>query len=425
MIGGIARKPGGAPAAGVMISLRSMMSDGNQYGNGMQTGADGRYQLETQPDSICMLLVDDKEWAAPMLTGIRIEPKKNIENLDFDLRPATTLSGHVTVAGKPVAGQDVSLQQSGMDTNSNPQMRPKAGERTYVAPINHYRQAMTDAEGRYEFKIGPGRYLLKAGQNSAPQQFEIKDETTREFNFAVARPDRGPLAIHVVGGEPASDVAGAIVEIRSQNHWWSAETLVTDAQGRANVERNLAQTFLHVRTADGAQAAMIVIGPDDAAAEVAVQPCGSAKGRLVDGSTSKPLANTGFQFGIRPELGITIYGGVDFGGAAATTDDEGRFTLPNLIVKQDYSFDVPQRDGEPNMQSRAPMSITSVGESDVGDVVMQSMARPGMPTPAAAVVAGIDAPATKASWSRMLVLGNLIGIPLLVIGLLVLRRMTR
>ena len=74
------------------------------------------------------------------------------------------------------------------------------------------------------------------------------------------------------------------------------------------------------------------------------------------------------------------------------------------------------------------VAVKAVGESDLGDVVMVSIARPEASTPAAAaaMAAGVaPGPAEQASWSRMLILGNLIGIPLLAIAFFAWRRMTQ
>jgi hypothetical protein len=426
MVGGIARRPDGAPAVGVTISLRGVMPDGDQFGTGTQTRSDGRYQLEAQPNSICMLVVDDQNWAAPIRTGIAVEPKKNIDNIDFELRPATKITGRVTAAGNPVPNQRMQLTQSGMDGTSKLNLPKRTGGGgPYTVTVHYYRQAITDSDGRYEFNVGPGRYLLKATQNSAPQQFEIRDEKSKAVDFAVARPDRGPLSVHVVGGTPPVDQAGAIVEIRSQNNWWSGDMERTDSQGRLKTERNLSRTLIHARSADGLQAAVVEIGEEDPAAEITVKPCGTAKGRLLD-AAGKPIANTDAYVGIRPDTGITLYGGVNFGGSTFKTDSDGKFTLSNLVVNQNYSIEVPQQN-QPNMQSRGPVAVKTAGESDVGDVTMQAMVRPGTATPAATAIlstGGAAVPAGQMSWSRLLIMVNLIGIPLAAIGYFVWRRVT-
>jgi len=426
MVGGIARKADGTPATGVMISLRAVMPDGNQFGSGAQTGPDGRYQIETQPNSTCMLVVDDANWAAPIRTGVVVEPKKNVENIDFELRPATKVTGRVTVAGKPVANQSLSLTQSGMDGTSKANVAKSAGSgRPFNSTVHYYREAITDADGRYEFNVGPGRYLLKATQSSAPQQFEIRDEKSKTVDFAVARPDRGPFSLHVVSGTPPADVADAVIEIRSQSNWWNADVQQTDRQGKLNTERSLSRTFIYARSADGTLGAVVEVGPDDPSKQITIKPCGTAKGRLVD-PAGKPIRNTEVYYGVRPDTGITLYGGVNFGGGQFQTDGDGKFTIPSLVVDQEYSFDVPQSQNSPNKQSRRPVAVNAAGESDLGDVVMVSIVRPESSTPAAAAIAsGLVPPEEQISWPRVLMLGNMIGIPLLVVAFFAWRRMAR
>jgi 5-hydroxyisourate hydrolase-like protein (transthyretin family) len=342
MIGGIARQPGGDPAAGVRISIRGIGPDNNHFGNGTQTGADGRYQLEAPADSVCMLIVEDQNWAAELKTDITVEKKKDISDLNFDLRTPTKITGRIAVraSGRPAVNQSVSLEQSGMDTNSNPQLRRSQGGNQYVPPLNHYRQTTTDADGRFEFKVGPGRFLLRGSRNAAQQQFTVKDEPALNFDFTVERPDRGPFTAQIDAGKTGADVAGTTIEIRSENQWWTPEVAEADSAGKVTMERSLLRAFVHARSKDGKFGQIVAIDPDTETTTIDLQTCGDLTGRLVHATSGKALANADFVYGIRPDLGITIYGGVSFAGASGKTDGDGRFTISNLVINQNYDIDL-------------------------------------------------------------------------------------
>lgn len=424
-LSGRATSPGGAPVSGVTISARGIGPENQYFGSSAQTGADGRYQIEVTPDTVCMLIVDDPKWAAPIKAGIVARSGTDQTDLDFELRAATRVTGRVTLdrTGAPVAGQQVTLQQAGMDANSHPDLKSGDGKnRGYIPPLNYTRGAETDADGRFEFQVGPGRYLLTAGRNAAPQQFEVASESSLQFDFRVDRPDRGQIEVRVVSGNPPQAVPDASVEVRDQSRWYGANVQQSDSQGRVQTERDLVRSFVYARSSDGTQSAVAEIGPDDKTVTVTLQPSGTAKGRLIRDSGGSPMRQTEFLYGIRPDLGVTLYGDLSFCGGSARTDQDGRFTLPNLVVGREYSIVVP-RDGQTGLESDHVFTLSSAEPVDLGDIrISSTVAQPQ------AVLAPVPAaPPTERgfSWQRLFVLMNLVGLPLLVIGFIVWRRVAR
>ncbi|MFO1091939.1 MAG: hypothetical protein U0992_01310 [Planctomycetaceae bacterium] len=421
-ISGLVKKPDGTPASGVNISVRGINADGNQFMNNAQSGADGRYQLELQPKVICILVVDDQEWAAPIKTGISAKSNEDPKSLDFELRTPTKVTGRVTAgAGKVVANQEVTLEQFGMDTNSTPELRRSGNQ--YIPPLNHYRRTQTDSDGRFEFKVGPGRFMLRGSRNGGPQQFTVKDEPSLEFSFKLERPDRGPLTVQVVPGAEASGakVGSAVAEVRVQEQWWTPDMGVADGDGKLTFERRLAKGMLLVRTEDQKFATVQELTPDTSSLKIEVQPCGELTGRLVHGVSGKPLKDTDFSYGIQPDLGMTLYAGLGFGGGNGRTDGEGRFKIPNLVVGQKYDFQAYLPDQPLRTQTQLP--VPKPESTDVGDVRMIAQNAPVAVTPAAiAVDEEAAAATTKMSWSRMLIIANLIGVPLVAIAFFIWQR---
>ena len=209
---------------------------------------------------------------------------------------------------------------------STPELRRSGNQ--YIPPLNHYRRTQTDSDGRFEFKVGPGRFMLRGSRNGGPQQFTVKDEPSLEFNFQLERPDRGPLALQVVPGKTTTgaNVGSAVAEVRVQEQWWTPDTGVADGDGKLTFERRLAKGFLLVRTADQKFATVQELTPDTSSLKVEVEPCGELTGRLMNGVSGKPLKDTDFSYGIQPDLGMTLYAGLGFGGGGVRTDAEGRFT---------------------------------------------------------------------------------------------------
>src|SRR5262249_44485637 len=145
--------PDGKPAANIRIAADGAGYAHHNFHGEVSTDKDGRYEFLAYPNEIYLVAVRDKTWAAPPHTGFAVWPNQPVENLDFQLQPATRVSGQVTVGPnkKPVSGQQMMVQQKGKDLHSlknielpNPEKSKRA-----VQPLLQ-QLVTTDKDGRYE-----------------------------------------------------------------------------------------------------------------------------------------------------------------------------------------------------------------------------------------------------------------------------------
>ena len=101
----------------------------------------------------------DPRWAAVPRADLSVRPDTPVEGIDLQLLPsATWLHGQLTTGPekKPWAGQSVTLIQRGPEQESDEPSIP--------------RWATADAKGKYAFTIGPGKYALWVGSDSASKR---------------------------------------------------------------------------------------------------------------------------------------------------------------------------------------------------------------------------------------------------------------
>ena len=74
----------------------------------------------------------------------------------------------------------VNLKEAGVEL-------PSDAEQIWASP-NYSRHTTTDHDGRFELFVGPGKYDLRGTAQNEILNFEITNETEREFNFHSWRP---------------------------------------------------------------------------------------------------------------------------------------------------------------------------------------------------------------------------------------------
>jgi RNA polymerase sigma factor (sigma-70 family) len=331
--------PDGSPAPGIEV---------NAYGTGVgmdhgqaqvRTEADGTYEMSVGPDEAYAVYVDDKDWAARSRLDVVVRQGQSVEHVDFSLTRGTILRGTVTIGpdNRPAAGQYMRLDETGKPL---PQELRREGD-NFSRVVHRQWGPYTDAQGHYSVRIGPGTYTLFGPPHLENQTITIGDEAEVVRDFRMPRPETGTLAGRVVlAGAEERPIAGARVEVAAALITSVPFAVTTDADGQFEVERELVRVYLCAKSPDGRLGALVELGAEDAEVVIRVAPTATASGRLLD-EKGEPAANLELHWGRRIPL-TEKKGGPSMNCFAprVKTDALGRFTLPSLVVGQEYNISV-------------------------------------------------------------------------------------
>lgn len=366
----------GRPAAGITVAVEGQGAANNPFRKATQTDAEGRYELKVNSEHAYIAAVQDTRWAAPYRSGIVVRAGKPVDGVDFVLGRATRLHGRITVAkdGRPASEMSLYLE---IDKGQIPPEIQRPGDLNYH-PVHMYIHARTDAEGRYEFHLGPGEYQLKTQHRVEPVAISIPaanppEEIVRDLRMP--RAETGRLTGVVVDAE-GRPVVGAIV-----NGEYGVTTgrglprIKTDEKGRFTVERCLDPLVLHAKTTTEDRAGTARVDAEASEIRIVLGSTAKASGRLLD-LQGKPLAGKDLIYGIRiylrdPGLPPDQIPWTNRFGGKATTDSDGRFTLTGLIAGETYDI----RYLQDHQHSVVPkvVKVSSAAALDLGDLLIDPL----------------------------------------------------
>ena len=175
----------------------------------------------------------------------------------------------------------------------------------------------------------------------------IKDETELVRDFHMPRPEKGTLNGRVVlASAKHTGVAGAKVEVAAANMMAIPFTVTADADGRFHAERTLDPLVICAKNPDGTLGAIVEVGAEDPHVEIALSPTATATGLLLD-EQGKPAVNQKLFWGRRVYLNEEQSVSMVCFAPKVVTDSEGRFTLPSLVVGQEYGIAVQRENSYP------------------------------------------------------------------------------
>jgi len=347
-ISGRVTLPDGLPAAGIEVTA---VGNGYQYDGfrgTVTTDDDGRYVIRAAPNMVYLVLARGKKLATAPQTGFTLWPGKPIENLDFALRPATRLHGQVTFGlnHEPVEGQRISVSQHVASFHKMKNERgviilPRPEQKNSVGGLSILHNMSSDANGYFEVYVGEGNFSIGGPTQNEVREFEITDETEKQFNFHADYSEKSILRGLVVSGNPPQTVVDAEITGIYRKGFGRNIKAVTDKSGRFEVERKSHRTEIHARSKDGKLAGVIEIGPGEKVVTIPIRPLGSITGRLIDAVTRRPLGDQEIVLGVRTRGSSTLYQAIPPAlGGIAITDRNGRFELDGMTVGRDYVMQV-------------------------------------------------------------------------------------
>ncbi|WP_435009078.1 sigma-70 family RNA polymerase sigma factor [Tundrisphaera lichenicola] len=331
----------GSPASGIMVETYGT-GRGHDHGQDRtRSDADGSYELTVSPGEAYAVYVQDDNWAAPSRLDVIVLPDHSVKNVDFKLTRGTIIRGKVTVGSddKPVAGQYMRLDES-TGEQAPAEVRDE-GDHVWREVRRQFGE-LTDAEGRYSIRVGPGTYTLFGPPHLENEKFTVKDEPELIRDFRMPRPEKGPISGRVVEAVSGKGVAGAKIDFVAANNRGVPRAVFADGEGHFQFERDLDKLVVCVKSADGSLGAIVEVGAEDPEVVIPISPTATATGLLLD-EQGKPAANQPLEWGRRVYLDEEEQISMTCFAPKVVTDAEGRFILPSLVVGQEYNISV-QRD---------------------------------------------------------------------------------
>jgi DNA-directed RNA polymerase specialized sigma24 family protein/protocatechuate 3,4-dioxygenase beta subunit len=360
--------PDGKPAVGIAIVAEGYADGPNPAHASALTDAEGRYRLMLPPGVHAMVAVEDERWAAPSRTGLLVPEGRPVEGVDFTLARGTVFRGRVTTPdGRPASGEWIAFRELGRGIpTAKGRLAYHHGRESLT------RNAITDHDGRYEIRVGPGRFVVMGPRDnrvSDDKIVEVADEETIERDFALPpEKTKSPLngTVKTPEGKPAAGVLMQALPI-GDDPGLSRFGATTDSEGRFRGERYLEPVLMYARTVDGAQAGAGQVEPDREEVELHLTPSAVARGRVVD-AEGKPVAGARvfLGWGLAPPEDKINYGPMS---ARTLTDAEGRYTFEGLPVGALANVTVIQEDFR--VQS-SRFDVKQAGEVAVEDITLSA-----------------------------------------------------
>lgn len=326
----------GNPMQGIEINASGVDYSPDEFFTLVATDANGEYEIKAAPNKLYLLTVVDENWGAEARTGFAVYPDQPVENMDFQLREGTKLSGRLIdeTTGKPLANRIVTVIQKGSMLDQLPDVsipNPENSLRLSVQPTIP-RWVETNSEGEYEFALGDGTYTIRLPDPLRIKDVEIAGEPSIEMAFSRKSQEKKRLLGLVTRKRDGAPVENAelyaIAENVNQLRWQAK----TDQSGNFLVMREPADTVVRAYSADGKLSGFAEFGADRDNVIVELEPVGRASGRIVS-KEGEPLARQKLRLSAR--VGFiwhrTYAPPTNREPELLYTDDEGRFELDNLV----------------------------------------------------------------------------------------------
>jgi beta-lactamase regulating signal transducer with metallopeptidase domain len=366
---GSVRFADGRPAGGLLIKAEGGPRSGTSIKRAARTIADGSYVLDVPSETSYIVSVADEHWAAPSLSNVFVREGRAQVSLDFALTKGVLLHGQVSEAPdhRPAAGAKVLLTEQGGPVS-------KDLRRGGLGNAELTRNLTADANGRYHFRVGPGRFLLRSldGGGTEPLMFEVKNEAEIVHDLALPGPVRDTYFSGVVLAKtPTGDLplAGAAVRRLRAGSNNSSSPSIADHQGRFRMLRATREQFLYGVSPDQSLAGLMPIPANADNVRLVVARAPRISGRVID-SNGTPQPSRSLIYRIDSSLDIARAGHQQ---SATDTDDRGLFKVSGAPVGSyvEVSLHYPIK---PN--SATPRIVVRFEVSDTDSIVIPDMIVP-------------------------------------------------
>ena len=362
----------GLPVAEASLQVAGQGAGDARFLGVARTDAEGRYSLKVYSEQAYLLTAEKGDLVAPVKSGVVVREGKAVEGVDLVLGRGTKVKGRVTQGKdhKPAAGIFV---HAVLDKGSIPPELMRQGDRrSYRLRLRVSKS--TDKEGRYEFLLGPGDYIIQGPARVEPIKLTIADQSGPEVvveDLEMPRPDSGPFKATIVN-ENKEPVPGAIVNGAYESSIYQFPQVLADANGTIQIAHWLAPLFLTAKSPDGSLNGIIHLDAEAAEAQLVLKPAASASGRLVT-TKGEPISDRKLSYGIRvltePAKKHLSSFSWQLGGRAMTGED-GFFLLKNLIVGATYELHLVTEESRRIHSAQTKVKPTEPALLALGDVVI-------------------------------------------------------
>lgn len=350
LIKGTVRDAAGNPVPGVEVSADSGGGIVPHSRGSAKTDDQGKYELRVLCHRVYLVTVTDPEVVSDTQVVFELNPDQIADNVDLTLRPAATrLHGQVRNAeGLPAADEFVRCEMFYLDTAKIAQLNLPDSDNTGVIQRPVLRRSVrTDSEGRYSLLLGPGFYSVQ-GQYSTSRslqpalEFEVTDEAEREIDLISDRRLSSVTNLRgrvITGDDPPRPVGKAQMLFVPQARGARPMQGVTNEQGQYNSNLHALPTWVRALTEDGKLGAIEHREAKDTNVPLEIHPLITATGQLLHEETGNPMAGRSLQYSLEVPLGRDDNPPIHTAWfRSVATDDEGRFTLTELLSGGTYTL---------------------------------------------------------------------------------------
>ncbi len=365
-LSGTVRLPDGTPGGQVLVRAAGWGSDAAPQGMlSARTGKNGRYELEVPPEQAYMVTVVDENWAARSLKNVAVYEGRALDGLDFALIKGTILRGLVTEepGHRGSAGTTVMLLEQGG-------LLPKEFRGAVADKGELVRGAVTtDAQGGFQFRVGPGSYTLQGGkqlQRTDSVRIDVADESEIVRNLALTLSPRDTAFTGVVientpMGERPVAKARVMVSPLGPN------TRAND-QGRLEMRRKAGAIVVFAYSEDQGLGGFTIVSADETNGKLVISKAAKITGRIID-TDGKPQARHRVGIRLSPRDDSVTRFGISF-----MCDDQGRFTFKCAPVASEGELSAPHVKDASGRLTRArtvmPFEVDGLDTVEVPDLVV-------------------------------------------------------
>lgn len=325
--------PDGRPAAGMEVFASGQGWEISSEESTV-TAANGAYSLNLAPEQSYLVNVISEKYGAQSLSGVFMREGDPKAGQDIYLIEGTLVTGTVRdeATMQPVPERTVRLFEAGGEFA----LQRGTERRTFRESLERF--TTTNAEGKYAFRVGPGRYELQLGAGSVTEltvdrqkeqveDFSIRSIARHELKGRVVDGDGKPLANVRVRGQGLDPADGVQFD------------LLAGSDGRFSTSTPVAPGVI-LATSDDDRLGGLATTESAARKEgvaVKLSPTASLTARLVD-SSGMPVIGAKISWNLVYVAAENVPP-VQLGslGGQVTTGPDGEFEATGLLVGRTYS----------------------------------------------------------------------------------------